>query len=287
MILFSIDQRSAPSRFLQKIALGADPLIMGLRPRGLWPLFVTLRDMTIAAITKRHTREELAAIFPAPDIHWICFRTLYESAKRGEMPDGSHTSDEKVDVWLDLDFVCEEARIEQLSRWLPALVIVNAVTPTLREIGRPFVRLNAWPGFAERSIHELVVPDEVTAHRVEALYHLLGHAYRIVPDEPGMISARIVATIINEAFFTWEEKVGTKEDIDVAMRLGTNYPHGPFEWSDRIGPDCVLALLSALSKSDSRYEPSAALVEDAALMKQAGAGVDGGGRPGFKGLKSD
>jgi len=214
--------------------------------------------MTIAAITKRHTREELAAIFPGRDINWICFKTL----------DESNEPDEEVDVWLDLDFVCEEARIEQLSKWLPALVIVNAVTPTLRDIGRSFVRLSAWPGFAERSMHELVVPDERTAQRIAELYHSLGHAYRIVPDEPGMISARIVATIINEAFFTWEENVGTKEDIDTAMRLGTNYPQGPFEWNERIGPESVLALLSVLSKTDPRYEPSAALVEEVAMRKK-------------------
>jgi hypothetical protein len=155
------------------------------------------REMTIAAITKRHTQRDLAAMFPAADISW---RILSSPDEAGDQPDESN---DPADVWLDLDFSCEEYRVAWLSRRLPALVIVNAVTPTLRDIARPFVRINAWAGFAERSIHELVVPDEMTAQRVGDLYRLLAHDYRIVPDEPGMISARIVAAIINEAWFTW------------------------------------------------------------------------------------
>jgi 3-hydroxybutyryl-CoA dehydrogenase len=43
------------------------------------------------------------------------------------------------------------------------------------------------------------------------------------------------------------------------MRLGTNYPLGPFEWGERIGLGHVAGLLSVLSTTDSRYEPSGAL----------------------------
>lgn len=49
------------------------------------------------------------------------------------------------------------------------------------------------------------------------------------------IFARILAAIINEALLLLQEGVATREDIDTAMRLGTNYPHGPLEWADRIG----------------------------------------------------
>jgi 3-hydroxybutyryl-CoA dehydrogenase len=206
--------------------------------------------MTIAAITQTHTKEELSSIFPGADIRWRLLRTVDETV--------SHR-DEPVDIWLDLDFVREEDRVTRLARLLPAVVMVNAVIPTLRDIGRPFVRFNAWPGFAERNIHELVVPDEDMTRRIADVYQRLGHAYRLAPDEPGMISARILATIINEAWFTWEEQVGSKEDIDTAMRLGTNYPRGPFEWGQRIGLEKVLALLRRLSKTDPRYDPAAAL----------------------------
>jgi 3-hydroxybutyryl-CoA dehydrogenase len=154
---------------------------------------------------------------------------------------------------------------------LPALVLVNAVAPTLREIGYPFVRINGWPGFLERSVHELVAPDERAAARVAALYERLDRDYRLVPDVPGMISARILSTIINEAFFTWEERVSTKEEIDTAMRLGTNYPLGPFEWSERIGLREIEGLLRALSRANEAYAPAEALVHAAGERGDADA----------------
>jgi 3-hydroxybutyryl-CoA dehydrogenase len=88
------------------------------------------------------------------------------------------------------------------------------------------------------------------------------------PDIPGMISARVVAGIINEAWYTWEENVSTKEEIDIAMRLGTNYPLGPFEWGERIGLGQIARLLSSLSKQDARYTPSKALWDQMMRMRE-------------------
>jgi 3-hydroxybutyryl-CoA dehydrogenase len=146
-------------------------------------------------------------------------------------------------------------------------VIVNAVIPTLQEIGRPFVRLNAWPGFATSKIHELVTPDEATKQRIVSLYGQLDCTCKFTPDLPGMISARILAGIINEAWYTWQEKVSTKAAIDTAMRLGTNYPLGPFEWGERIGLEQVAGLLWSLAKSDPRYTPARSLHEATAGLK--------------------
>jgi 3-hydroxybutyryl-CoA dehydrogenase len=61
-----------------------------------------------------------------------------------------------------------------------------------------------------------------------------------------------------------EEKVSTKEEIDTAMKLGTSYPYGPFEWSRKIGVKNIFELLSVLAKTNARYEP-AALLKDEAL----------------------
>jgi 3-hydroxybutyryl-CoA dehydrogenase len=74
-----------------------------------------------------------------------------------------------------------------------------------------------------------------------------------VPDVPGFITARVIAMIVNEAWFALEEGISTKEDIDIAMRLGTNYPYGPFEWGNQIGLENVYALLGKLSKISKRY----------------------------------
>jgi 3-hydroxybutyryl-CoA dehydrogenase len=202
--------------------------------------------MTIAAITRNHTGKDLAGYFK--EVEWI---ELKDVPAPGEYP--------QVELYLDLDFTNEERRKNALARLLPALVFVNAVVPTLGEIGHPFVRINGWPGFRVQQMHELVVPDEATALRVDELYTGLGCSYRPVPDTPGMIAPRILAGIINEAWYTWEEKVSSKEEIDIAMKLGTNYPLGPFEWGDRIGLEQVTGLLWSLSKGDRRYTPARAL----------------------------
>jgi len=61
--------------------------------------------------------------------------------------------------------------------------------------------------------------------------------------------------IVNEAYFALEDKVSTPTEIDTAMKLGTNYPYGPFEWSEKIGLKNIYLLLQKLSKQDSRYTP--------------------------------
>ena len=79
--------------------------------------------------------------------------------------------------------------------------------------------------------------------------------------------ARILATIINEAYYTWEEEVSTREEIDIAMKLGTNYPMGPFEWGRRIGLEKVADLLTVLSRNNSRYTPSNSLLKAVDVLK--------------------
>ena len=222
----------------------------------------TTSYMTIVVITEAKTEMDLAASFPAPGNDWVVVRRAEEAIA---YPD--------ADLYIDLDFVNEPARVDVLRRLLPGVVLVNAVVSTLEEIGAPFVRINGWPGFLERTIHEVVVPGEkVVASKEVAvlltgLYEKLGREYRLVPDTPGMISGRILATIINEAYYTWEEDVSTREEIDIAMKLGTNYPLGPFEWGRRIGLEKVAGLLTVLSRKNGRYTPSNSLLKAAKVLK--------------------
>jgi 3-hydroxybutyryl-CoA dehydrogenase len=56
------------------------------------------------------------------------------------------------------------------------------------------------------------------------------------------------------------DEVSTKAAIDIAMKLGTNYPYGPFEWAEKIGLKNIFSLLQKLSLQDKRYQPAPALV---------------------------
>jgi 3-hydroxybutyryl-CoA dehydrogenase len=102
------------------------------------------------------------------------------------------------------------------------------------------------------------------------LFQALGKKVTVIGDVPGMIVARTVARIIDLAHDAVAKGVATEEDIDTAMRLGVNYPLGPFEWSRRLGRSWAYALLDDLHLRDpsGRYAPSLALYRHAHASDQ-------------------
>ncbi|MES1226209.1 MAG: 3-hydroxyacyl-CoA dehydrogenase family protein [Bacteroidota bacterium] len=165
------------------------------------------------------------------------------------------------DAYFDLNFIATPRRIQFLKRLLPKPVFINSVEYTLSETDPSFIRINAWPTFLQRKVCEVCAGD-AQKKNVSRVFDFLGWHYQFVSDVCGMISARIVAMIINEAYYTLEEKVSTKNEIDIAMKSGTNYPYGPFEWSEKIGLKNIYSLLLALSKTASCYTISGALKKE-------------------------
>ena len=74
----------------------------------------------------------------------------------------------------------------------------------------------------------------------------LGFTPLPVADTPGLVVARTVAMLINEAADAVRQGVCTPEGADAAMKLGVNYPAGPFEWLARWGAPGVAGVLDAL-----------------------------------------
>lgn len=111
------------------------------------------------------------------------------------------------------------------------------------------------PTFLNRPVLEVSLHPESNRELLSTTCSALGTPFEIVADQPGMVTPRIVAMIINEAYITLEEGTATREDIDLAMKLGTNYPYGPFEWADRIGLSNVVSILEASYRDtgDERY----------------------------------
>jgi 3-hydroxybutyryl-CoA dehydrogenase len=99
-------------------------------------------------------------------------------------------------------------------------------------------------------------------------YDYLGQEARVdghvVPDSPGIINLksqvfnRIIAMLINEAIDALYLGIASKEDLDLAMTKGVNYPKGLLAWCDEIGAEKILNLLNALKEeySEDRYRPS-------------------------------
>jgi 3-hydroxybutyryl-CoA dehydrogenase len=92
----------------------------------------------------------------------------------------------------------------------------------------------------------------------EQFFRSLGKETIRVKDSAGLTFPRILSLIINEAARALEEGVASAEEIDIAMKLGVNYPLGPLRWADQVGLDEVLAVLEGLEREtgDDRYRPA-------------------------------
>lgn len=145
-----------------------------------------------------------------------------------------------------------------------APVFVNAVTTTSEDLPASHIRINAWNGFLERNLLELAVgtAQQPMIERAEQVLQTLHWPYQWAPDVPGMIAARVIAMIINEAYFGLGDEISTRAEIDIAMKLGTNYPCGPFEWGEKIGLKNIYALLSKLAVTSNRYAIAPALQKE-------------------------
>ena len=208
--------------------------------------------MRLVVLTNEQLKEELLStgINDRCKVEWV------NSSKELS----SHTD---VDIVIDLLFEENGYTTSHLTDFLKRPVFVNSLNKTIAEIGLPVIRINAWPGFLKRNIAEVSSSDGVNKFKVEEVLGLLNRKAEWVPDVKGFISSRVVSMIINEAYFALEENVSTKEEIDIAMKLGTNYPFGPFEWSKQIGLKKIAALLTELSVTEKRYQPASLLLKEA------------------------
>lgn len=178
----------------------------------------------------------------------------------------------KTSVALELtntDIEHKKRNIQKLDRALgPDVAIIStSVTITATEQAtlvrhrHRVVGFGALPGFSDRPLVELAptvhTPME-TISVVRTFFQSLGKEIEVVQDRIGLVLPRILCQIINEATFAVMEDVASPRDIDVAMKLGVNYPLGPIEWAERIGIRQVYSVLSALEQdiNEDRYRLS-------------------------------
>jgi 3-hydroxybutyryl-CoA dehydrogenase len=117
---------------------------------------------------------------------------------------------------------------------------------------RPAGRFCGWQSFVERGTWEVAV-NRNNGSYLPLFTKVTGKQFNIVKDIAGLITPRMVAMIVNEAYCALSEKLSTKDEIDLAMKLGTNYPFGPFEWADMIGVTNIIALLEKIGASKKGF----------------------------------
>lgn len=163
---------------------------------------------------------------------------------------------------LNLDDTPENLEIYAHLKDMP--VIASAVKMQLaemvysqgNEISCKLAGINALPTFINRSKTEISFYKNEDKVLFEKLCYDLSLDTEWVEDRVGMVTPRLIFMIINEACYTLQEGTATAKDIDESMKLGVNYPYGPFEWCDRIGVRDVFETLEAIYKDthDERYK---------------------------------
>ncbi len=119
--------------------------------------------------------------------------------------------------------------------------------------------------------------SEETYATIEVLTRKMGKTPARSKDSPGFIANRILMPMINEAIYTLQEGVGTKEAIDIVMKLGTNHPMGPLTLADLIGLDVCLSIMNVLYQGfkTEKYRPCPLLeklVAEGNLGRKTGKG---------------
>jgi len=120
--------------------------------------------------------------------------------------------------------------------------------------------------------------SDATFAAVEATAKAMGKTTVVARDMPGFLVNRVLMPYINEAAYALYEGIGSVEDIDTSMKLGTNVPMGPLTLADFIGLDTCLAIMKVLHDGmggDSKYRPCPLLtkyVDAGWLGRKAGRG---------------
>jgi 3-hydroxybutyryl-CoA dehydrogenase len=133
----------------------------------------------------------------------------------------------------------------------------------------------ALPDLGSASVVELVggpaTGEEALGAATEHFATHGKHVERVLADAPGLILGRILCQIVNEGYFAVQQGVAAPGDIDTAMRLGFNWPRGPFEWAQAIGPARVLSVLDALRSElgEERYRAAPGLRREVGPPRQA------------------
>lgn len=192
-------------------------------------------------------------------------------------------ADALVDCWI-VDARRKRSELGLYARWLPASAAIlscchaDSASALAAGLPRRAERLSGF-GFPapwqDRSTIECARPIQFATGRTldatsaavvgsetdaalrsaEAVWRSIDLEPVWVADSAGLVLARILACLANEAFFALMEGAASAEDIDRAMKLGTRYPRGPLEWAEIIGLDQVLATMDALAaeQGEERY----------------------------------
>jgi 3-hydroxybutyryl-CoA dehydrogenase len=164
-----------------------------------------------------------------------------------------------------------QERIQTLERKHQpgAPFLCQCIDATLTEIGSWLEHPERLAGFDSLFFNNGSVATLVSTQRTSGEAHSAAEKFALamdrnpiwIEDVPGLVLPRIIACLANEAAFAAGEGVAERETIDLAMRLGTNYPRGPLAWAQEIGYAQIVAILDFLHSEygEERYRVAPSL----------------------------
>jgi 3-hydroxybutyryl-CoA dehydrogenase len=166
------------------------------------------------------------------------------------------TMEIKTEVFQALD--------EQLKE--EAILASNTSSLSITRLGaqtnRPekFIGMHFFNPVPALKLVEIIRGIETSDETYEAVRELAERLEKTpveVQDFPGFAVNRVLVPMINEAVYCVMEGVAEPEDVDTAMKLGTNQPMGPLELADLIGLDTCLHVMQVLHEGfgDTKYRP--------------------------------
>lgn len=182
----------------------------------------------------------------------------------------------KKEIFTDIDGkIKDHAIIASNTSTLPIIELAMSTSRPDRVIGIHF--FNPAPIMKLVEIINSIATSESTTKIAYNFTQSIGKQPVITKDSPGFIVNRILFPMLNEAVFALSEDLGNAEDIDNAMKLGTNQPIGPLALIDLIGLDVSLDILDTLFDEfkDSKYRAAPLLrqmVRAGKLGKKSGSG---------------
>jgi 3-hydroxybutyryl-CoA dehydrogenase len=180
----------------------------------------------------------------------------------------------------NIDLLGKKKNIERLDKTLAitAPILSSSITITATEQSswisgkHRLVGIAAFPTLIQKPLVEVaptIYSPKETLEVTKRFFQSIGKEIEIVQDRIGMVLPRMLCRIINEAAFAIIENIATPQDIDTALKLGVNFPLGPFEWAEQIGWKQVYAVLTALHTDlqEERYRITPLLKQMAITRK--------------------
>lgn len=167
----------------------------------------------------------------------------------------------KCDLFAKLDSICsKDALLLSNTSSISITKIAASTKNPGRVMGMHF--MNPVPVMKLVELIRGLQTSDETYKKVHQLTMDLDKVPVLGIDRPGFVVNRILVPMINEAIYLLQEGVSS-EDIDTAMKLGTNQPMGPLTLADFVGLDTLLSILRILHNElgEDKYRPAPLLVK--------------------------